>query len=323
MKKQIAKSALVLTLIAIVCGVLLTLVNSVTSPVIEKAKKQKIVDTCKVIFPTLVDTKELETSKIGNPLITQVYTGLDSSKKEVGYIFIGGEKNKFGTIELIVGITLDGSIQDVDFITLEQTLNLETTRKNAKKYVGKDVSNLDVVITGTGVSYSFASIDAIVRASVKVFNSNFEVAVPKLLFSDIFGETYESSELITTPVENSKNSTVDGTALITTSKVSSDLVISGGTKSGHILTIEGKNNTGFSSSTSTIKIATDENYKVLGYKVVSLDATEDPFPVTQFDQLIGLDLHDLSLVFSAAGVSYTLAVVNQLLITTATYVASI
>lgn len=162
------KTALILTIISGVCALLIAGVNSFTSKVIaanEFAKKEAIYQE---IFP------EYDGEKTGLP-ITEGFTSSyilekveakNSNGELIGYVYTVSGSNAYGEIELLVGITADGTLESVQFLTNGQSFSTETENHVNGSYTSgltsTDVNNID---TACGATYGAKLVKELVSAA--------------------------------------------------------------------------------------------------------------------------------------------------------------
>ncbi len=161
LEKPIFHYSLVLAMVSLVCGLAIGGVNAITAPVIE----QNIIDATNAayqeVMPGIVDAVEITNS--GNPTsIDSIIDAQDASGQTLGYIYVASGTNKFGSIQMIVGIDNNGMITGAGFITLKQTYKLTETRTNLSYYVGSSITNLmpsgDLI---SGATYSLTLVQSL------------------------------------------------------------------------------------------------------------------------------------------------------------------
>ncbi len=168
------KVALVLVVIGAISGFLIYYTNEVTYEKIAEARAQQELDFYKDIFE-LEETVELD-----KEMIDANSVDLDNGMTEVpvydvdgnliGYVYKGSETNNYGDITVLVGISLDGKIQDV---VISQSTNTPTFVKKIKdSYLGnfKDQDASDVTLDErTGASYTYGSVSKFVTLGTEYY----------------------------------------------------------------------------------------------------------------------------------------------------------
>jgi len=142
---------IVLPLICLIVSGVLTVSNSFTQPVIEKAAAERAAAARREVIPQAEEFELLETNGLPKT-VTAVYRATNNS----GYIFMITTMGYGGEISLICGINIEGKI--IKTVTLAQT---ETKGLASpvfelpyeSQYIGKD-KNLDGVSGISGATIS-------------------------------------------------------------------------------------------------------------------------------------------------------------------------
>ena len=114
------KISATLGIISLACALLIALINLVSSPIITKNDEKTELNTCKEIFEEYNQDKS--SSKSGKDLdgkdsrIIKIIYANDSKGNSLGTIYKVSGKNAYGTITLMVGITADNKVCQVEFI---------------------------------------------------------------------------------------------------------------------------------------------------------------------------------------------------------------
>ncbi len=149
----------VLTLIAIICGILIGGINAWTSPIITANEEAATLVAYQEVLPQMVSYEALSVDQDANSILSKVVAydapKDDANKNIIGYIYKGYDTNGYGSMTIVVAVDTQGIIVGAKFLSLNQTLNLDTTRHNLSLYVGTDISDLspngDIV---SGATYS-------------------------------------------------------------------------------------------------------------------------------------------------------------------------
>ena len=135
------KDALILFVITIVAGLLLGGVNEVTKEPIAEQEALRIARAYQAVSP---QAQSFETSEkisallersdalladsgldLGNVQIEDAVEALDASGNLVGYVVKATSKDGYnGAITLAAGVSLDGTLQGIDFIAINETKGL-------------------------------------------------------------------------------------------------------------------------------------------------------------------------------------------------------
>lgn len=174
--------------IALVCALLIALINLVTNPVIETNDKTTELNTCKEIFDKYDESKS--ESKSGNDLsnkneaIIKIIYAKDSDGKSLGTIYKVSGKNAYGTITLMVGIDSQNRVCQVEFIengqsfastvnnhVLENYPSSESTdvhlgayeKSNGEKVSSLETSKIDGIDVKCGATYGATLVKDLVK----------------------------------------------------------------------------------------------------------------------------------------------------------------
>ncbi len=166
--KKILSLALFLAITCGIAGGALAYVNSITEPIIEEQKINKIKETLVQIYPDVDDFNEvtLDSHLEG---ISNVYKAGD-----IGYIYVSSQMGYKDMITAMVGISNGGVIDKVVVTYFNDTPGigdkiLEDSFINA--YDGKKQDDsLDIM---AGVTYSSQALNTAIENALMDFNNNF------------------------------------------------------------------------------------------------------------------------------------------------------
>lgn len=147
---------LTVTLLAIsaICALLLGVVNAVTAPRIEAAQKAKTEAAMAEVLPA--DSYESVEVLLEGSIVTAVYAAGDE-----GYVIQVAPSGFGGVIDMMVGVSKDGTCTGVSIITMSETAGLGA---NASK---EDFRSQFVGLSGTvSVSKDGGVIDALTGATI-------------------------------------------------------------------------------------------------------------------------------------------------------------
>ena len=134
--KRIPKPVIALTIIALIAGVALSGVFTVTKDPIEKNEELKKLASFKVVYETAADFRpnaaidekvaELGSNyangKFGSTDIEQVYEAVDANNNVIGYVFSISNRNAYNPpVKLALGVKLDGTVTKIAFIEMNET----------------------------------------------------------------------------------------------------------------------------------------------------------------------------------------------------------
>ncbi len=180
------KDALILFAITVIAGFLLGGVNEVTKDPIAEQEVLKMAKAYQAVSPQAESFEQPDTlltslgqaesilsnssSDLGNVQIEDAVEALDASGNQVGYVIKSTSKDGYGgAITLAVGISADGMLTGIDFLTINETAGLgmkatEDTFKN--QFKDKNVEILKVTKNGASAE------DEIDALSGATFTSN-------------------------------------------------------------------------------------------------------------------------------------------------------
>lgn len=115
--KNYLRISVILGAIALVCAAILAALNMLTSPVIEKNDEKKETETIQAIYSNYDSEKSTVESLDGlNDSITKKIIAKDSSDKVLGTLYTVTGKNAYGTITLMVAISTNNTVYQVEFL---------------------------------------------------------------------------------------------------------------------------------------------------------------------------------------------------------------
>ena len=122
--KEIIKTALSLFIICGVAAGLLAGINSVTAPAIAENDLQKANESRKAVFPDAGSFEESSTSD------GTIYHIAFTDSKKSGYVFTTSAVGYGGKIKVMTGINIDGTINKVSVLEINETPGLGMKAKN-------------------------------------------------------------------------------------------------------------------------------------------------------------------------------------------------
>mgnify|MGYP001067160318 CR=1 FL=1 len=187
-KKPLVHYTTVLTIVAIVCGLLIGGVNAITAPVIKQNMIDAQNEAYQQVLPAGETFEEIELDNAPSTITTAV-RGLDGSNQVVGYIYIASGTNKHGSMTIAISIDAKGKILGAQFVDIQQTLNVEGTRYNLSLFVGTQISAL--VPDGDLVSGVTNSLNTVKALLTDVATVHADVAdAPADPYTEMFGEGF-------------------------------------------------------------------------------------------------------------------------------------
>lgn len=152
MKKLFAEKPLihytfVLTIVALVCGLVIGGVNAITAPIIEQNIYRAKLKAYQEVVPELVSFQEVDlVSGAPRTLLSKVEVfdkELDDPEKTtIAFIYEVFKRNEYGPIRFVVSLNSQGVILGASFIILEQTYGTNLTEHNLQRFIGLNISTL-------------------------------------------------------------------------------------------------------------------------------------------------------------------------------------
>lgn len=185
--KDILKTGIILLVICAIAALGLGLTNEVTKAPIaeqrflanEQAKKEVFPDAAS--FTDITGTN-LESITSQFEPVTEAYLGLDASGNTIGYVFKSTPTGFGGNVEVVTGISIDGTVTGLRVGNHNETPGLGAKAKDAdfyEQYAGKSAAEpIGVSKTAadgndiqaiTGATISSAAITSGANASIEAF----------------------------------------------------------------------------------------------------------------------------------------------------------
>lgn len=198
--KGFVNAIVVLSTIAIIMGAALAVVNNVTKEPIAKTKQEAKEAASKKVFPTAAkvaasdaidysDFNEVVHTIYPSVDIDELAFALDSSGNVLGYVVTATSSEGYGgDIQIIIGIDKKGTVQGLDFLTLNETVGFGLNAKEPEfinQFVGKNAFPLEYTKTGAA---SGKQVDAISGATITTSAVVDAVNASALIVSIIGGE---------------------------------------------------------------------------------------------------------------------------------------
>lgn len=158
--------------IALVCALLIALINMVTSPIIAANDKKTELETCKEIFEAYDEGKS--ESKSDNDLsgknsaIQKIIYAKDSAGSSLGTIYKVSGKNAYGTITLMVGIDANNSVCQVEFIENGQSFASTVNNHVLANYPSSESTDVHVGAYSNGNTEKISALSSSTIDSIDV-----------------------------------------------------------------------------------------------------------------------------------------------------------
>ncbi len=160
------KIALVLVIIGALSGIIIYGVNELTEETIAQNKIDREISYYKELFSLEEDDViTFDTIDLDND-IDQEVTIYDINGDIIGYIYKATDKNNYGEVTVLVGITVDGVISNA---VISSTTNTPTFVQTIKaKYLdnfsGQDADDI-MIDEKTGATYTYTSVVEIIETA--------------------------------------------------------------------------------------------------------------------------------------------------------------
>ena len=164
-KKEMILPALVLTVICLVASAALAFTNQITAPLIAQAQEEAAREARLQVLPEADDFTQI--SDFTTQGVVDVYQGNNGA----GYAITAAAKGYAGEIQVMVGITDQGTIADTQVMISGETPGLGSRvaeEPYRSQFRGKD-ANLDGVDMISGSTVSSGAFEAAVNAAFKVY----------------------------------------------------------------------------------------------------------------------------------------------------------
>ena len=143
MKKNIL-IATILGSIALVCALLIALMNMVTSPIIKDNNSKKELETCQAIFEEYSEDKSETMDLAGSEKhISKKILAKDSSGNVLGYLYTVSDKNAYGVITLMVAIK-DEKVYQIEFLENGQSFSQNVENHVRSSYPSSESTDIHI-----------------------------------------------------------------------------------------------------------------------------------------------------------------------------------
>ncbi|MDR2822062.1 MAG: hypothetical protein LBV58_00720 [Acholeplasmatales bacterium] len=193
-KNPIVHYAIVLGLVALLCGLVVGLINYITVPVISEnalARKEKAYQE---ILPVIYKDGSLE-ENILDPVgsVTQINKYFVSDEI-YSYLYIASGSNSYGNIEVLIAVDQTNKIIGTKYLTLNQTLFVDKTALYLNNFVGTTADTFPSILN-TGASRSKNLIDSLIL-SIWENHTNVISKLNIKPYDIYFGVNYDLKEAI-------------------------------------------------------------------------------------------------------------------------------
>ena len=166
MKKDFIIPILVLMMICFVTSGALSLVNSVTEPIIEAAAEERTNESMHRQIPSAAEFEHIDKQGLPSSIFA-VYRATNGA----GYVFIVTDTGFSGEVKVICGIDPDGRLTGSEALEHSETKGIGTVIDQTSftdQFIGKD-SRLEGVSTVTGATISTSAYVRAINSALEAF----------------------------------------------------------------------------------------------------------------------------------------------------------
>ncbi|MCK9166688.1 MAG: FMN-binding protein, partial [Acholeplasmataceae bacterium] len=197
---KIFKTAIVLTLVGLLCGALIGTANYITAPIIEKNKEKEAMKAYEGFFPDLEGINEEEISA------GKAYVKVEILKNDeiIGYVFKAKGTNPRGLVDLAIAVDLEGNIKGVKILDTENTPGFWDQYVPKLNEIDGLIGDLKGVDNISGVTQTGALLNDLIKDIVKEAIQYTIIIDEDLLYKEVFDgfdsreedETFEATDLV-------------------------------------------------------------------------------------------------------------------------------
>ncbi len=192
---KIIKNTIILTVITLVSGLLLGLAYEVTKDPIAQSEENAKREAWQAVFPD-ADLTAFEETDVDTDVADQVIAdlGIDATIDEVctvdggdtGYVITATDSEGYGgDIQVVVGITADGTVSGMSFLSISETAGLGMNAQNESFYgqyvgvqtdhfyVSKDGGEGEPIDAISGATITSRAVTGAVNAALGYFQNEF------------------------------------------------------------------------------------------------------------------------------------------------------
>ena len=192
---KIIKNTIIRTLIPLVSGLLLGLAYEVTKDPIAQSEENAKREAWQAVFPD-ADLTAFEETDVDTDVADQVIAdlGIDATIDEVctvdggdtGYVITATDSEGYGgDIQVVVGITADGTVSGISFLSISETAGLGMNAQNESFYgqyvgvqtdhfyVSKDGGEGEPIDAISGATITSRAVTGAVNAALGYFQNEF------------------------------------------------------------------------------------------------------------------------------------------------------
>ena len=192
LEKDMFRYTLVLTIVAIVCGLMIGGMNALTAPIIKRNLEEAERKAFQEVLPIGETFDKLELVEGVPSSVQSAVVGLDSTDKIVGYIYTASGTNQHGSISIVISVDANGQILGASILSINQTKGISDTASNLQTFVGTQIGTNtpqgDIV---SGVTNSLVTVKALLT---DISVAHGLLATSSDPYVQAFGEGYTVSQ---------------------------------------------------------------------------------------------------------------------------------
>src|SRR5690554_1703926 len=187
MDKKIFKSALVLTIIAVMCGLLLGLTNFLTAPIIEE---NRIAAARKAYEGFFEDLKTIEITQVDGQYVYEYVKVIGDNNETIGHAFRAKGNNARGLIDVVIAATTEGAIKGIEILTTDNTPGYYDLYEGSNGYLtgvrGNTLNELTGINNISGATQTGDTLNAMLK-EVGEIAINYVQSVVLNQYESLFG----------------------------------------------------------------------------------------------------------------------------------------
>jgi len=171
---KILKTALVLTLVGILCGAIIGLTNHVTAPIIKRNADKRAQEAYRSFFNDLTEISSNEVEE------NSVYLVIDIKKDSevIGYVYRAKGTNQRGLVDLAVAFDTEGKIVAVKILETENTQGfydkyVDAANNTLVGLIGDSKDNLNGIDNIGGVTQTGNLLNELLKDISALAKTNF------------------------------------------------------------------------------------------------------------------------------------------------------
>jgi len=168
------KTAFVLVVIGAISGFSIYFVNQLTEGVIADNQKGDEYLIYSELFLLDEDADiTVEIIELDHEVLREEVIIYDENGDIIGYVYSGRDRNNYGLVTVLVGVTTDGKIKNVDISSTGNTATFVKiiTDDYLSPFASQDINNI-TVDENTGASFTYSSVVLIVESAATYYLEN-------------------------------------------------------------------------------------------------------------------------------------------------------